>query len=173
VQFQTKTQQPSTAPESANAPPVGTTFIASFSLKIIIYIGIYPLFGISRRNIGESTCEDFFSSACFESKFTKGSTISFSSRNFNFTRDSITPSSSRSSVSPGKNPSSPQPETSNLPGTAPASPQLEASALPGNPQTPLQPITQGIPLEPEQTPFPVQETRIEVSVNIYTFISTQ
>jgi hypothetical protein len=30
VQFQTRTQQPSTASESANAPPVGMTFIASF-----------------------------------------------------------------------------------------------------------------------------------------------
>jgi DNA repair exonuclease SbcCD ATPase subunit len=71
------------------------------------------------------------------------------------------------------NPSSPQPEASNLPGTAPASPQLEASALPGNPQTPLQLITQEIPPEPEQTSSPVQETRIEASVNIHTFISTQ
>jgi hypothetical protein len=69
--------------------------------------------------------------------------------------------------------SSPQPEASNLPGIAPASPQLEASALPGNPQTPLQLITQEIPFEPEQTSFPVQETRIEVSVNTYTFMSTQ
>jgi hypothetical protein len=71
------------------------------------------------------------------------------------------------------NPSSPQPEASNLPGTAPASSQLEASALRGNPQTPLQLITQEIPLEPEQTSSPVQETRIEVSVNTCTFISTQ
>jgi hypothetical protein len=70
------------------------------------------------------------------------------------------------------NPSSPQPEASNLPGTAPASPQLEASALPGNPQTPLQLITQETPLEPEQTSPPVQETIIEVSVNIYTFNPT-
>jgi hypothetical protein len=76
-------------------------------------------------------------------------------------------------VSPGMNPSSPQPEASNLLGTAPAFPQPEASALPGNPQTPLQLITQEIPLEPDQTPFPVQETRIEVSVNTCTFISTQ
>jgi hypothetical protein len=71
------------------------------------------------------------------------------------------------------NPSSPQPEASNLPGTALASPQPEASALPGNPQTPLQLITQEIPLDPEKTSFPVQETRIEVSVNTCTFISTQ
>jgi hypothetical protein len=70
------------------------------------------------------------------------------------------------------NPSSPQPEASNSPGTTPASPQVEASALPRNSQTPLQLITQEIPLEPEQTSSPVQETRIEVSVNIYTFIST-
>jgi hypothetical protein len=71
------------------------------------------------------------------------------------------------------NPSPPQPEATNLLGIAPASPQLEASALPGNPQTPLQLTTQEIPLEPEQTSSPVQETRIEVNVNIYTFISTQ
>jgi hypothetical protein len=70
------------------------------------------------------------------------------------------------------NPSSPQPEASNSPGTAPTSPQLEASALPKNPQTPFQLITQEIPLELEQTSFPVQETRIEVSVNTCTFIST-
>jgi hypothetical protein len=58
------------------------------------------------------------------------------------------------------NPSSPQPETSNLTGTAPASPQVEVSALPG---TPLQLVTQKIPLEPEQIPAPTQETRHEVS----------
>jgi hypothetical protein len=34
------------------------------------------------------------------------------------------------------NPSSSQPEASNLPGTAPTSPQFEASALPGTPQAP-------------------------------------
>jgi hypothetical protein len=34
-------------------------------------------------------------------------------------------------------------------------------------------ITQETPLEPEQTSPPVQETRIEVSVNTCTFISTQ
>jgi hypothetical protein len=83
------------------------------------------------------------------------------------------PSQEEALVSPGMNPSSPQPEASNLPGTALASPQLEASALPGTPQTPLQPITQEIPLEPEQTSSPVQETRIEVSVNTCTFISIQ
>jgi hypothetical protein len=70
-------------------------------------------------------------------------------------------------------PSLPQPEASNLPGTAPASPQPEASSLLGNPRTPLHLITQEIPLEPEQTSSPVQETRIEVSVNTCTFISTQ
>jgi hypothetical protein len=63
------------------------------------------------------------------------------------------------------NPSSPQPEASNLPGTAPASPQLEASALPGTPQAPPQLITQEIPLEPEQTPSPTQEARNEVSID--------
>jgi hypothetical protein len=61
------------------------------------------------------------------------------------------------------NPSSPQPEASNLPRTAPASPQLETSALPGTPQAPPQLITQEIPLEPEQTSSPIQETRNEVS----------
>jgi hypothetical protein len=69
------------------------------------------------------------------------------------------------------NPSSPQPEASNLPVTAPASPQLEASALPGTPQAPPQLITQEIPLDPEQTSSPIQETRNEVSVNTCTFIS--
>jgi hypothetical protein len=61
------------------------------------------------------------------------------------------------------NPSSPQLEASNLPGTAPASPQVEALASPRTPQTPLQLVTQEIPLEPEQTPAPTQETRHEVS----------
>jgi hypothetical protein len=149
------------------------TFIASFSLKIIIYIGIYPLFGICRRNIGESTCGDFFLSVCLESKFTKGSTISFASRNFNFTRDSIILSSSRSSSFTRDEPLFTSARSFKFLRTAPASPQPEASALPGNPQTPLQLITQEIPLEPEQTSFPVQETRIEVSVNTCTFISTQ
>jgi hypothetical protein len=65
VQFQTRTQQPSTASESANAPPVGMTFIASFFSKIITYTGIYSLFSICRRNIGESTHGDFLP------KFTK------------------------------------------------------------------------------------------------------
>jgi hypothetical protein len=68
------------------------------------------------------------------------------------------------------NPPSPQPEASNLPGTAPASPQIEASALPGTPQAPPQLITQETPLEPEQTSFPIQETRNKVSINICTFI---
>jgi hypothetical protein len=71
------------------------------------------------------------------------------------------------------NPSSPQPETSNLPGIAPASPQLEVSALPGTPQAPSQLITQEIPLEPEQTSLPIREIRNEVSVNTCTFISFQ
>jgi hypothetical protein len=31
--------------------------------------------------------------------------------------------------------------------------------LPGTPQAPLQLITQEIPLEPEQPPAPIQETR--------------
>jgi hypothetical protein len=63
------------------------------------------------------------------------------------------------------NPSSPQPEASD--------PQLEASASPGTPQAPPEMITQEIPLEPEQTSLPVQETRNEVSVHICTFISIQ
>jgi hypothetical protein len=71
------------------------------------------------------------------------------------------------------NPSSPQPEASNLPGTAPTSPQLEASALPGTLQAPPQPTTQEIPLEPEQDSPPIQESRNEVSVNTCTFISIQ
>jgi hypothetical protein len=71
------------------------------------------------------------------------------------------------------NPSSPQPEASNPPGTPLASPQTEASALLGTPQAPSQLITQEIPLEPEQTSPPVQETRNEVSLNICTFISIQ
>jgi hypothetical protein len=140
-------------------------------LRTIIYIGIYPSFIICRRNIGESTCGDFFSSTCF--KFTKGSNIFPSSRIFSFTKDSITPCQTEAPVSLGMNPSSPQPETSNLPGTAPASPQLEVSALLGTPQAPPQLITHEIPLEPEQTSFPIQETRNEISVNTCTFISIQ
>jgi hypothetical protein len=64
------------------------------------------------------------------------------------------------------NPSSPQPEASNLPGTPPASSQLEASALPGTPQAPLQLITQELPLEPEKIHSPIQKIRNEVSVGI-------
>jgi hypothetical protein len=74
------------------------------------------------------------------------------------------PSQAEALVSPGMNPPSPQPEASNLPGTAPASPQIEASALPGTPQAPPQLITQETLLEPEQTSFPIQETRNEVSI---------
>jgi hypothetical protein len=70
-------------------------------------------------------------------------------------------------VSSGMNPSSPQPETSNLPRTPPASPQLEASALPGTPQAPPQLIIQELPLEPEKTPSPIQEVRNEVSMGIH------
>jgi hypothetical protein len=48
-------------------------------------------------------------------------------------------------------PSSLQPEASNLPRTPPASPQLEAPALPGTPQAPPQLIIQEPPLEPEKS----------------------
>jgi hypothetical protein len=71
------------------------------------------------------------------------------------------------------NPSSPQPEASNLPGTALTSPQLEASALPGTPQAPPQSTTQEIPLELKQDSPSIQESRNEVSVNTCTFISIQ
>jgi hypothetical protein len=64
------------------------------------------------------------------------------------------------------NPSSPQPEASNLLGTPPASPQLEVSALPETPQAPPQLITQELPLEPEKIPSSIQETRNEVSMGI-------
>jgi hypothetical protein len=82
------------------------TFTASFSLKITIYIGIYPLSGICRRNTGKPTCGDLLPSASFKSKFTKGSTISLSSRNFNFTRDPVTPPQAEIPASPEMNPSS-------------------------------------------------------------------
>jgi hypothetical protein len=85
------------------------------------------------------------------------------SRNFSFTKDAITPFSSRSSRDESIFTSA---RASNLPGTAPASPQLEASALPGTPQAPPQLITHEIPLEPEQTPSPIQEARNEVSISI-------
>jgi hypothetical protein len=65
------------------------------------------------------------------------------------------------------NPSSPQPEASNLPGTPPTSPQLEDLALPGTPQASPQLITQEIPPESEEIPSPIQETRNEVSVNLH------
>jgi hypothetical protein len=48
-------------------------------------------------------------------------------------------------------PSSPQPEASNLPRTPPASPQLEASVLPGTPQASPQLIIQEPLLEPENS----------------------
>jgi hypothetical protein len=53
----------------------------------------------------------------------------------------------------------------------PSSLQPEASNLPGTPQAPPQLITQELPSEPEKIPSPIQETRNEVSVNICTFIS--
>jgi hypothetical protein len=62
------------------------------------------------------------------------------------------------------NPSSPQPEASNLPGTPSASPQLEASALPGTPQALPQLITQELPLKPEKIPFLIKEAMNEVSI---------
>jgi hypothetical protein len=130
----------------------------------IHYIGIYLLFVICRRNIGESTCGDFFSSTCFKSKFTKGSNIYPPQAETSASPRMQSPPSQ--AEAPGMNPSSPQPEASNLPGTAPASPQLEASALPGTPQAPPQLITHEIPLEPEQTPSPIQEARNEVSISI-------
>jgi hypothetical protein len=64
------------------------------------------------------------------------------------------------------NPSSPQPEASNLPGTPPASPQLEASALPETSQASPQQITQELPLKPKRISPPIQETRNEVSMGI-------
>jgi hypothetical protein len=63
-------------------------------------------------------------------------------------------------------PSSPQPEASNLPGTPPASPQLETSALPGTPQAPPQLIIQEVPLELEQILSPIQDARNEVNMGI-------
>jgi hypothetical protein len=65
------------------------------------------------------------------------------------------------------NPSSFQPEASNLPGTAPASPQVEASALPRTPQTPLQLVAQEIPFEPEQASASVRGTRHDVSAGTH------
>jgi hypothetical protein len=61
------------------------------------------------------------------------------------------------------NPSSAQPEASNLPGTAPASPQVETSALPRTPQTPFQLVAQKISPKPEQASVPIQGTRHEVN----------
>jgi hypothetical protein len=81
-------------------------------------------------------------------------------------------------------PSSPQPEASNLPRTPPASPQLEASALPGTPQASPQLEASALPgtpqasarliiqeplLEPEKLPSPTQEAINEVSMNTYLF----
>jgi hypothetical protein len=65
-------------------------------------------------------------------------------------------------------PSSLQPEASNLPRTPPASPQLEASALPGTPQNSPQPSIKEPPLEPETSP--IQEARNEVNINICPFL---
>jgi hypothetical protein len=67
-------------------------------------------------------------------------------------------------------PSSPQPEASNLPRTPPASPQLEVSALPGTPQASPRLIIQEPLLEPEKLPSPTQETKNEVRIFI-SFIS--
>jgi hypothetical protein len=59
-------------------------------------IGTHFLFVICRGNIGEPTCGESFSSTRFESIFTKGPAI-FSSRSFNFSRNSTVPYSSRDS----------------------------------------------------------------------------
>jgi hypothetical protein len=142
------------------------SLLVYFLSKTILYIGTYPLLVICRRNIGESTCGKLFSSTCFKFKFTNSPNFFPSSRNFNFTKDSITPSQAETLVSPGMNPSSLQPEASNLPGTPLASPQLEASALPGTPQALPRLITQEPPLEPEQISSPIQEARNEVSIGI-------
>jgi hypothetical protein len=64
-------------------------------------------------------------------------------------------------------PSSLQPEASNLPRTPPTSPQLEASALLGTPQASPQLIIQEPLLEPEKLLSPTQEVRNEVSMDIY------
>jgi hypothetical protein len=64
-------------------------------------------------------------------------------------------------------PSSPQPETSNLPRTPPASPQLDASDLPGTPQVyPQLTIQKPLP-KPEKIPSPIHEARNEVSMDIH------
>jgi hypothetical protein len=54
------------------------------------------------------------------------------------------------------NPSSPQPEASELPGTASTPSHTEASALPGTPSSPV--------ATPEQNPAPVHEIRHEVLI---------
>jgi hypothetical protein len=64
-------------------------------------------------------------------------------------------------------PSSPQPEASNLPRTPPASPQSEASALPGTPQASPQLTIQETFLEPKKLSSPTQEARNEVSMDIH------
>jgi hypothetical protein len=68
-----------------------------FFSKTILFIGTHSLLVICRGNISEPTCGEFFCSTCFESTFTKESSIFSSSRSFNFTRNSNVPYSSRSS----------------------------------------------------------------------------
>jgi hypothetical protein len=66
-------------------------------------------------------------------------------------------------------PSSPQPEPSNLPRSPPTSPQLEASALLGTSQASPQLIIQEPPLDPKKLLSPTQEVRNEVSMDIYLY----
>jgi hypothetical protein len=88
-------------------------------------------------------------------------------------RTQSSPSRVESPIPSGTNSPSLQPEAPNPSRILPTSPQLEASVLQGTPQAPPQLITQEIPLEPEQNFPPIQESRNEVSVNTYTFISIQ
>jgi hypothetical protein len=76
------------------------------------------------------------------------------------------PSQIEAPVSPGINPSSPQPEASNLPGTPPASPSVRSFSFTRNFSSSSSADHQKLPLEPERTPPPIQETRNEVSMGI-------
>jgi hypothetical protein len=155
VQFQTRTQQPSTASESANAPSVGMTFIISFSQKPSSTLAFTLHLVFAEETLVDQSVEVSSPQNVSNPSSPRAQTSPPQAETPASPRIQSCPLQEEAPVSPGMIPSSPQPEASNLPGTAPASPQLEASALPGNPQTPLQLITQEISLEPEQTSPPV------------------
>jgi hypothetical protein len=173
MQFQTRTQQPSTIAELANVSSAGIGLCYFIPLlqnhTLHWHFTFYLLFveeTLVNQPMESSSPQHALDSPMAQPSSPQAEISSFPRIQSPLPQVEIP-------VSPEMTPPSLQPKTSNLPGTAPASSQAEVSALPGTPQTPLQLVTQEIPLEPEQTPAPTQETRHEVSAGtqLYYFLS--